>query len=71
MVIAVFAGKAPSGTSIEITRVTHDARTTTVHFHVREAASTAVTEKSPISPFHMVVVPATRTPVTFVNITAS
>ena len=71
IVVGVFAGQAAAGTSIEITSVTQDGRATTVYY--REHRPTAgSTDKAPsTSPFHLVVVPANRSTVTFVKLTGS
>jgi len=70
MVIAVFAGPSPEGTTIEITRVVQSATATTVYY--RESTPvTMVSTGRRTSPFHVIAIPATRSTVAFVKITAS
>lgn len=70
MVLAVFGGLSPAGTTIEITSVVEDRGETTVRY--REVIPTTRIADGPRAcPFHIVAVPASRATVTFVKVTAS
>ncbi len=70
MVLAVFGGLSPAGTTIEITNVVQGRRETTVRY--REVVPTTRIADGPRSaPFHIVVVAASLGAVTFVKVTAS
>jgi len=70
MVLAVFGGLSPAGTTIEIMSVVEGHGGTTVRY--REVVPTTRIADGPrSSPFHIVAVPASRETVTFVKVTAS
>ena len=71
IVVGVFAGQAAAGTSIEITSVTQDGRATTVYYREHRPATGSTDKARSTSPFHLVIVPANRSTVTFVKLTGS
>jgi hypothetical protein len=67
MVIAVFGGKAAAGTSLEIVSVTKEGGSTVVRYRERRSVATTASSDSGAAPFHVIVVPLDRSPVTFVK----
>ncbi len=70
MVIAVFCGKAEPGASIEIVSVVHGINAIVVSYREHRTAGAPVKLPTFVTPFHIAVVPATRSSVTFVKLTA-
>ena len=70
MVVGVFGGSSGPDASIEIVSVQHEAGSVVVRYREKRSAYDRATKRNAIAPFHIVVVPADRAPVTFLLITS-